>query len=152
MAQWYLRDISDSDKHFVEAILEYKKRLGSHLILRTFKPTKHWSIDQIRKHDTQNIVRALQWLNDGAKYTVICLSLRWASWDTMDWLACADSSHHIVVVVWWPYGLDEQLIKNSCNYSVSFGSHTMPHWLAKVVLLEQIYRVTMLQQGRKYHY
>jgi 23S rRNA pseudoU1915 N3-methylase RlmH len=35
---------------------------------------------------------------------------------------------------------------------VSLGKHTMPHGLAKLVMLEQCYRVWTLGMNKKYHY
>jgi 23S rRNA (pseudouridine1915-N3)-methyltransferase len=55
-------------------------------------------------------------------------------------------------VIGWPYGIDLPLLQSHTNNSVSFGSMTMPHGLAKLVLLEQIYRAKMIMEGREYHY
>ncbi|NOZ44115.1 MAG: 23S rRNA (pseudouridine(1915)-N(3))-methyltransferase RlmH [bacterium] len=35
---------------------------------------------------------------------------------------------------------------------ISFGAITMPHGLAKLILLEQIYRAETIHIGKKYHY
>ncbi|HBB04224.1 TPA: hypothetical protein DCZ39_05025 [Patescibacteria group bacterium] len=35
---------------------------------------------------------------------------------------------------------------------ISFGAITLPHGLAKVTLLEQIYRIGTIEQGKSYHY
>jgi 23S rRNA (pseudouridine1915-N3)-methyltransferase len=35
---------------------------------------------------------------------------------------------------------------------VSFGGITMPHGLAKLVLVEQLYRCSTLDSGKNYHY
>jgi 23S rRNA (pseudouridine1915-N3)-methyltransferase len=152
MSHWYLRELSDSDKHFSQGILEYSKRLGSLLTIRTFKPTRYWDPASIRTNDTIQFTRALDALADRTKYRVILLSLDGSSWDSMQWLDYSQNHHHIIVLLGWPYWCDEAVLRPYCDARVSFGMHTMPHWLAKLVFLEQIYRVSMIHQGRNYHY
>ncbi|MBP7062355.1 23S rRNA (pseudouridine(1915)-N(3))-methyltransferase RlmH [Patescibacteria group bacterium] len=48
--------------------------------------------------------------------------------------------------------MDEEELKSVVDTSISFGKITMPHGLAKLVLLEQIYRIETIQSGKKYHY
>jgi 23S rRNA (pseudouridine1915-N3)-methyltransferase len=42
-------------------------------------------------------------------------------------------------------------VKKKANYMLSFGKMTYPHRLARVMLLEQIYRAFMIAAGRSYH-
>jgi 23S rRNA (pseudouridine1915-N3)-methyltransferase len=35
---------------------------------------------------------------------------------------------------------------------VSFGAITLPHGLAKLVLIEQLYRIGTIEAGKSYHY
>jgi 23S rRNA (pseudouridine1915-N3)-methyltransferase len=58
----------------------------------------------------------------------------------------------ILFIIGWPYGLDETKISDHIDSKLSLWSLTMPHWLAKLVLLEQIYRIETIQSGKKYHY
>ena len=37
------------------------------------------------------------------------------------------------------------------NETLSFGPITLPHNLARVVLLEQVYRTCKISRGEKYH-
>lgn len=43
------------------------------------------------------------------------------------------------------------IVKNRANLLMSFGKLTLPHQLMKLVLVEQIYRAFMIQQGSPYH-
>jgi len=57
-----------------------------------------------------------------------------------------------VYIIWWPYGIDEKKMMPYVDHVYSFGKQTMPHGLAKLVLLEQIYRATTIHDNKSYHY
>ena len=44
-----------------------------------------------------------------------------------------------------------QRVKDKANYMLSMGPMTFPHHLARVMVLEQIYRAEAIQAGSKYH-
>lgn len=48
------------------------------------------------------------------------------------------------------WGLDANL-RTKARATVAFGPMTLPHGLARVVLLEQLYRAAMIRTGRAYH-
>ena len=54
----------------------------------------------------------------------------------------------VVFVVGGPYGLDLE----RCDLKLSLGPMTLPHQLARVVLLEQLYRAHKILANEPYHY
>jgi 23S rRNA (pseudouridine1915-N3)-methyltransferase len=50
-----------------------------------------------------------------------------------------------------PFGLDRQVLANA-RRRLSLGPITLPHQLARVVLLEQLFRAHKILAGEPYHY
>ena len=63
----------------------------------------------------------------------------------------ADSgTSELRLVLGGPYGL-AQSVRERCADSIRLSSMTLPHELARTVLLEQLYRAHMILAGRPYH-
>ena len=65
-----------------------------------------------------------------------------------------DWSNHgqrpVVFLIGGSWGLDAS-IRERTDAVLSFGPMTLPHNLARIVLLEQLYRARMIAAGREYH-
>ena len=59
-----------------------------------------------------------------------------------------EAARDLCFVIGGPRGLDLE----SCDLKLSFGRMTMPHQLARVVLIEQIYRAHKILAREPYHY
>lgn len=57
---------------------------------------------------------------------------------------------NITFVIGGSLGLAPQ-VKSRANLLMSFGQLTLPHQLMRLVLLEQVYRAFMIQEGSPYH-
>ena len=57
---------------------------------------------------------------------------------------------HLVFVIGGSYGLSPR-VKAAGDLQLSFGKMTLPHQLARLVLLEQIYRACAINNHSKYH-
>ena len=56
----------------------------------------------------------------------------------------------ITFVIGGSYGVSKE-VKDKILKKISFGKSTFPHNLARIMLLEQIYRAFMINSGAKYH-
>lgn len=66
-----------------------------------------------------------------------------------NWL---QNDQNIIYIIWWPYWLDEPMIKSYVHEYISFGQITVPHGLAKLIIVEQLYRIECIRIGKDYHY
>jgi 23S rRNA (pseudouridine1915-N3)-methyltransferase len=147
--------ISDSDKHWSKAVDEYLKRLRKSITIDTIKPTKNWTQAQIIQKETKIILEKLE--KKYSNYSKILLSKSGEQYSTEDlWFflnkSGFDNGGKTVFIIWWPYGFDENKLLDIWVKRISFGKITLPHWLAKLTLLEQIYRIWTIESGKKYHY
>ena len=58
---------------------------------------------------------------------------------------------HVAFVLGGPLGLSPGVLDHA-DERLSFGPITLPHALARVVLLEQLYRAAKIERGEKYHW
>ena len=63
----------------------------------------------------------------------------------------ASGRSHVAFVIGGPLGLSPDVLRRS-NDLWSLGSITLPHALARVVLLEQLYRAEKMHRNEKYHW
>ncbi len=141
--------ISDSDKHFKTAIEEYSKRLWNSFKFHDIKPFKDSNPNLVIQKDTENIKDMLEKKYSNAKK--ILLSKDGKLITTEDF-AKKINHQEVVFIIWWPYGLNEEFLVSSIDFKLSFGKMTLPHGLAKLNLIEQIYRSHTLAIWKKYHY
>ncbi len=62
-----------------------------------------------------------------------------------------DRGEPVTFVVGGAYGVGEE-VKKMCSQHLSLGKMTLPHELAQLLLLEQLYRACSINRGAKYHH
>lgn len=140
------------EAHWKLAAEEYEKRLGAYCRLETIELSP---APLPEKPSPAEISRALLLEASAAQQKIkgacaaLCVEGRQMSSEALgDWLA--GQSGEVTFLIGSSYGLDESL-KAKANLRLSLSEMTFAHPLARVMLLEQLYRALNRNHGGKYH-
>jgi 23S rRNA (pseudouridine1915-N3)-methyltransferase len=137
-----------------DACAEYEKRLPREWAFRVVevKPEPRTSGVTAERVQAAEAVRLQAAVPKGAR--VVALDERGDAWPTRTFAERLDRWQHdgraVVFVIGGADGLDEEIKKRAAAL-VRLSSLTLPHALAQVVLVEQIYRAATLLTGHPYH-
>lgn len=85
---------------------------------------------------------------------IIALDEKGKQWSTLEWAdhyrLWLQQYSQLNFLIGGPDGLDPALLKQA-NQTIALGRMTLPHGLARVVLIEQLYRVWSVVAGHPYH-
>lgn len=136
------------EKYFIDAIAEYKKRLGKYTSFDVIElPDYNYDISKTIYEEGKNI---LSKIND--RDFVVAMEISGNTMSSLELSKFIDSniSKNITFVIGGSYGLSGDVLKRS-NYKLSFSELTFPHQLFRVMLFEQIYRAFKIINNESYH-
>ena len=146
------------ERFYTEAAAEYVKRLGGYCRLtltelpeeRLPKSPSRAQIDAALEKEAA-AVRAK--LPHGSSLVALCVEGKLCSSEELarlvsDW--SLSSAKHLVFLIGSSYGLHPSL-KGQAWVKLSMSPMTFPHHLARVMLLEQVYRAFKINEGSDYH-
>jgi 23S rRNA (pseudouridine1915-N3)-methyltransferase len=85
---------------------------------------------------------------------VVALDLGGRAMDSLAWSAWLDrrrlAARDVTVIIGGPSGLPAEALAGS-DESLSLGPQTMAHQLARIVVLEQLFRASKILAGERYH-
>lgn len=146
------------EKYFTDACNEYIKRLGRFCKLNVVEvePTK--ISDNPSEREIENCIqqegeRILNKIPSDAFVTAMCIEgdmkdSETLSSDIMKSAVLGKSNQFFIIG--GSYGLSPQ-VKSRADKKLSMSRMTFPHKLARVMLLEQIYRAFMISEAGTYH-
>lgn len=132
-----------------DGIEEYKHRLKWKLNIYEFE-SKAKKPDQVQREEEKIFLERL----DPRAFKVI-MDERGKTIKSLDFASLiqnqADSGQsHLQFLIGGADGLT-QPVRDQANLLLSFGKQTWPHMLARLMLLEQIYRAQQIMNGHPYH-
>ncbi len=146
------------EKFYADAAAEYLKRLSAYANLTLVElPEERLpqapSPGQIEAALAREAEAIRAKLPSGASLIALCVEGRLRSSEELAQLISTWSgsgSKHLVFVIGGSYGLHPSL-KAEAWVCLSMSPMTFPHHLARVMLLEQIYRAFKINEGSSYH-
>ena len=129
------------------ACAEYSKRLSAFCKLKITELTPARIPDDPSKAQIDSALadegkRILQLIHQSARVYAMCIAI----------LSRRQSAgaETLFFIIGGSHGLTDE-VKRRANFKLSMSKMTFPHQLARVMLLEQIYRAFMISSGGKYH-
>lgn len=142
----------DSFKHYDEPIKEFQKRLWKTIDFVKLKPSKRTSIQEILLEETIELKRYLE----KTKWYKVLLYIDSKTMHTIEFskfvLDVQMKYTDIIFIIGWSYWVDFEKIKDLIDFKMSFSPMTFPHAQAIMMLYEQLYRVSCIKSGVKYHH
>lgn len=133
---------------FAEAETHYLK------LLRALMP-----VEMTEVRDDQAMLRLVAGVADRSRNrpdpgTLVALEAGGRQMDSMDWATWLDQRRHegrrLTFLIGGAAGLPAEAAA-AAGHRLSLGPQTMAHQLARVVLLEQLFRACKILAGQKYH-
>ena len=146
------------DAFFNEASDEYLKRLKAFAKMNVVEikagvlpeNPKDSEINAVLEKEGEEILRKIP---SNAKVVSLCIEGKLYSSEDLAELfesTALSGISHIVFIIGGSYGLSHK-VKSRSDIMLSMSKMTFPHRLARIMLLEQIYRACKINAGEAYH-
>lgn len=144
------------EKYFADAVSEYEKRLGGfckiiNVLIKDIPVESEAQIEPALQSEGERILQAM------AKFPrclFVALCIEGRGYSTADLAELIENAalhgQDIGFIIGGSHGLADK-VKSACTERMSMSKMTFPHRLARVMLLEQIYRCSTIIKGGKYH-
>jgi 23S rRNA (pseudouridine1915-N3)-methyltransferase len=141
-------------KYFNEAADEYLKRLGPYtkIFIEEIESepfARESDKERTKKREGERLAKALEKYSDSIIFLLDARGKQFSSVSFADFLN--EQNERIVFVIGGVLGFSGEFLGRKYK-KIALSEMTLPHELARVVLLEQIYRAAAILGGRTYHY
>ena len=134
------------EKFYIDACAEYEKRLQRYC---SFALTELPESGDLKKEGEAILAK----IPAGAFVIALCIEGKLKSSEELAALFKEQSNQgvsRVVLLIGSSFGLDEK-VKQRADLRLSMSPMTFPHHLARVMVLEQVYRAFTINEGSKYH-
>ncbi|MDP9727871.1 23S rRNA (pseudouridine(1915)-N(3))-methyltransferase RlmH [Alicyclobacillus tolerans] len=146
------------EKFYQEALAEYAKRLNAYVQLEILEVDdepcpEHYSAadkERVLQLEAKRLSRHLRQRDGLVLLDILGKELTSEKWSQQYQELCGRGFGRLVFIVGGSLGVHSEIRARS-DFRWSFGPLTLPHALARVVLLEQLYRGIRIQRGEPYH-
>ena len=146
------------EKFYIAAAAEYVKRLQRHCKLELIELPEQRLPDDPSPAEIQKALRTegdaiRERLPKGGAVIALCIEGRPCSSQELSRRMAefgVQGKTQLTFLIGGSVGLDEDL-KRQADWRLSMSPMTFPHHLARIMLLEQIYRAYQISAGTKYH-
>jgi 23S rRNA (pseudouridine1915-N3)-methyltransferase len=146
------------EAYWQEAVSEYTKRLKPYarvdvVELKEEAFDEKSNVEVVKSREAEKIQAALEKLPGAFVIALDAHGKQFSSEGFAQELGKITMQHgsNLVFIIGGPRGLHESVLANA-QLKLSFGSFTLTHQMARIILLEQFYRAMMIQNNRPYHY
>ena len=147
------------ESYLREACAEYKKRLQGFCKINIIELNESRLPDNPSEKEIaaalENEAKAMKSYTDikGAYNIAMCIEGKQSSSEAFSQKLseiAVNGKSNIVFIIGSSFGLSDE-IKNMSDFKFSMSQMTFPHQMARIMLLEQIYRAFQISSGGKYH-
>ncbi|MBP5303568.1 MAG: 23S rRNA (pseudouridine(1915)-N(3))-methyltransferase RlmH [Clostridia bacterium] len=145
------------EAYWKQACEEYCKRLGSHQVTiveigeeRLPENPSQAQIEAGLKAEAKHILEKIPQGSivvplciEGKQVSSVELAKKMNTW-------AVNGSSKVSFIIGSSFGLDDS-VKQKGDFCLSMSPMTFPHQLARIMVLEQLYRVSQIEKGGKYH-
>ena len=146
------------EKFYIDAAAEYVKRMQRHCKLELIELPEQRLPDDPSPAEIQKALRAegdaiRERLPKGGAVIALCIEGKPCSSEELSRRMAefgVQGKTQLTFLIGGSVGLDEDL-KRQADWRLSMSPMTFPHHMARIMLLEQIYRAYQIAGGTKYH-
>lgn len=133
-----------------DLIERYVKQTRWNVTVREFEDKKSGSVEERKKRESELLLSAVP---DGAKIVVLDERGRQTGSETFAKKLGGWQDEGVPAVVFMIGGADGHTdeLRKRADWLLAFGEMTWPHFLARAMLAEQIYRAKTILDGHPYH-
>lgn len=146
------------EKYMREFSEEYQKRLSAYCKLNTVELSPKMLSDNPSENEIKNALTAEAQqikakIPSNSYVFSMCIEGKQSSSEAFSQKLseiAVNGKSNIVFIIGSSFGLSDE-IKNISDFKFSMSQMTFPHQMARIMLLEQIYRAFQISSGGKYH-